>query len=189
MTSKSKRNGNSERLKEVTAIEAGFSTEERRLQEWLAKSSEQRLRYFLDELEDCWNNDVVTIKWFEDSYPRKGKLSPAKRREGAMLLVHELRQYSGHSLNFFTEKPHYEEIVTRIHKRICSKQKSKFPEIASVAQREDDITRILMGDALSKLSDEEVAGALSGSDIRSSSESARKKFERHFGCWRGGCAL
>jgi hypothetical protein len=149
----------------LTEYESKWSKEDLSLRDWIASSQSEEIVGLLDILKCRWNNDTCTDKFFttvNSRYPNN--LTKLDLRFSATIIVNELREYSGRT--FFTSTP-YEKSLTTVHKRIGKHFKKSVPEVATVASREEAITMLMLGEAVEKLSTEELRSALSGIDLGS----------------------
>ena len=70
-------------------------------------------KFLISELKPFMNKDVVSDGWFE----RTTDLTNLSQKElliGSTLVIYEIRQFGGHTLNLFGEKPHYENILAKV---------------------------------------------------------------------------
>ncbi len=108
----------------LSEIVSSFSKQDALLKNWISSLPDDEWAAMLANLADRWFKASPTRNWFKDVWPHlDGPPSPDEKEAGAILLVHELRQYGGHTWNVFGEKPHYEEILRRTHKRFAKRYK------------------------------------------------------------------
>lgn len=150
----------------------GFSDADRELMGWVESLNEDDLASLLGILASRWNNEPLTDYWFGSR--GDAVASGTERSTASRIVVHELRQYAGHSLNVFADKPHYPEVLTKVHARLAKRAKKKAPSAAAVRQREDAIAQLLVAEALDSLTEAEVREAIAGLDLNSSKENQRK---------------
>ena len=115
-------------------IKEGWSKADQELQEFVFSSTTEDYALLWTPLIDAWNNDVATSEFLEKTEDKfDGSMSEAEKLVGSVLFVHELREYAGHTLNIFSEKPNYTKTLTRVHKRIAkAKRKRRGMQLVSV---------------------------------------------------------
>ena len=144
-------------------FQAKWSKEDLALRDWLTKASDDEIIGCLEVIKHRLNNNVCTNNFFDLIAPRyPDTLSERDKQFSAMILVHELRDYSGRTIG---DSVPYERTLTRVHKRIGKHFKKLVPEIATVAAREEAITMIMLGEAIENMSVEELQSALSGVEL------------------------
>lgn len=145
-------------------LKEGWSKEDRKLFEFLSQCDKNEFATILGLLANRWNNDPCTDEFFKAVTERfPDHLTNLDQIVGAMLVVYEIRQYSGHT--FLPIKPPYEKTLTKVHKRIGKHFKSTVPEVATVVDRERSITILMVGEAINNLTPEELETALKGADL------------------------
>lgn len=144
----------------VSEHEAQWSSEDKKLRDWIAACSAEEAVGLLDVLKEAFNNDVSTYEFFKlikERYP--ANLTRVDIQFAASFIVHELREYSGRTL--MSSVP-YEKTLTKVHKRLGKHFKVAVPEVASTRAREEAIATMMLGDAAKELKPEELQSALSG---------------------------
>jgi len=144
-------------------FESKWSKEDLALRDWISSSPNDDVIGLLDVLRSRWNNDVCTDKFFKiviTRYP--DHLTKLDLRFSATIIVNELREYSGRT---FVSSVPYEKSLTIVHKRIGKHFKKIVPEVAGVVAREEAITMLMLGEAVDKLSHDDLKSALSGIDL------------------------
>jgi len=148
-------------------ISSSFSQEESELQNWLGHEGLDCLYSLENVLNGRYFNDVVTDYFFRN----KDQFEESKRNQYlATLVLHELKEYAGNSLNFFIKKPSYTQIVNRVHKRLAKQFKQRIPLGASVIVREDAIALMVLQDVIKNLNEKEINEILSGLEVDSAQE-------------------
>lgn len=104
-----------------------FSKEDLELALWLETESGTFLDELGEFLSSCFFNDFKTKEFYENKCQND-------RKRHSVVIVHELKEYAGHTLNLFASKPVYPQILSRVHKRLSKhyKKKNSCPDIASV---------------------------------------------------------
>jgi uncharacterized protein YaaW (UPF0174 family) len=157
-----------------TIIKAKWSKEDKALYEYICNCERNEFVTMLGLLANRLNNEVCTDKYFKEIKARfPDNIITIDQIVGAMLIVHELRQYSGHG--FLPSKPPYEKTLTKVHKRIGKHFKTKVPEVSSVTSREQSITMLMVGEAVKNLNTEELEIALQGADLPPSLVKEKRK--------------
>lgn len=148
-------------------ISTSFTPEETELRDWLINQGLDCLYSLENILQGRYFNDVVTDFFFRN----KETFDESKKNHYlATLVLHELKEYAGNSLNFIVKKPRYNQIISKVHKRLGKQFKHKVPISATTIQREEAIAMMILQDVIKNLSEEEIDEILKGVDLDSTQE-------------------
>ena len=148
-------------------ISTSFSAEEQELRDWFVDQGLDCLYSLENVLQGRYFNDVVTDFFFRN----KEIFEESERNQYlATLVLHELKEYAGNSLNFLIKKPRYSQILNKVHKRIGKQFKQKAPITATIVQREEAIAMMVLQDVIKNLTEEEIHDILKGVDLDSTQE-------------------
>ena len=153
----------------------GFSEEDQKLARFIASLPAEDFSTLMSVYSGRLFNDLITDAYLKEVLGKGAEiLSELDRELGGALAVLECREYAGNTWIFFSEKPHYERVLTRTHKRLGKQHKKAVPEVASVRARESAIASMMMLSGIECLTDEEVSEALKGLDTSSFKGDQRK---------------
>ncbi len=160
----------------IKLLKSNFSEEDLILSDWLASCPIDLIKLLIERLDKQITNDAIT-DWFINKFNTKyrtKKIDTEMRILTSTILVHELKEYSGNTLNIITAKPDYPKILDNVYNKICKRYKISRPTVNSIKNKEKLIAELLLKDAINNVSEEDLFAAIKGSNFHPSNENLKK---------------